>query len=155
MSRIAFHVVGVPKPKGNHRAGMVAGRARLYDATRGLGAWETAVRAAAGNAMAGAGHIDLLGPAVSINVKLRLPRERVCRTGKARRFRDPQPTARGSDDLDKLVRAVGDAMAGVVYADDAAIVEIHASKRWALDGEPTGAVVTVEEVWRCGPMTTG
>jgi hypothetical protein len=34
-------------------------------------------------------------------------------------------------DLDKLVRAVGDALTGILYRDDAQIVSLNASKRFA------------------------
>lgn len=40
-------------------------------------------------------------------------------------------------DLDKLVRAVFDALTGVVWADDALAVEVTARKLWAgVDGNP-------------------
>jgi Holliday junction resolvase RusA-like endonuclease len=49
-------------------------------------------------------------------------------------------------DLDKLIRSTCDALktAGA-YADDAQIVRISAEKRYAADGRPTGALITLSE----------
>lgn len=46
-------------------------------------------------------------------------------------------------DLDKLVRAVGDALTGITYTDDRQITHITASKRRANPGEDTGARVKI------------
>lgn len=47
-------------------------------------------------------------------------------------------------DLDKLLRAVGDALVhGGLLADDRVIADIAASKRYA-DGQPPGATITIE-----------
>ena len=46
-------------------------------------------------------------------------------------------------DLDKLVRALGDALTGIVFRDDAQIVELQAVKIW---GEHPGVTVTVVPV---------
>jgi Holliday junction resolvase RusA-like endonuclease len=43
-------------------------------------------------------------------------------------------------DLDKLIRAVMDALTGTCYLDDSQVVRIRASKSWRSD--------TVIEVWR-------
>ena len=46
-------------------------------------------------------------------------------------------------DLDKLLRAVGDALTGTVYADDSQVVSIAAAK---LYGEPPRAEIEVEAI---------
>lgn len=46
-------------------------------------------------------------------------------------------------DLDKLVRAAEDSMTGIVYHDDAQVVECHSRKRYADVGETPGIIVTV------------
>ena len=55
--------------------------------------------------------------------------------------KDAQPIV--APDLDKLVRAVGDVLQGVYYANDSQIVAWKASKMYELDGNP-GAIVAVE-----------
>jgi len=44
-------------------------------------------------------------------------------------------------DLDKLERAVKDAMKGIVYVDDGQVDEVHKRKRFAREGEMEGVVV--------------
>jgi hypothetical protein len=48
-------------------------------------------------------------------------------------------------DADKLFRAVGDAMTGIVFPDDAQIVQFWARKRYALLGETSGAIITITD----------
>lgn len=48
-------------------------------------------------------------------------------------------------DLDNLVKAVADALNGVLWVDDAQIVDMVASKRWAKLGEPGQIIV---EAWK-------
>lgn len=47
-------------------------------------------------------------------------------------------------DLDKLVRAIGDALKGVLYRDDGQVVSIDASKRFCLEGEAPGVLIEVQ-----------
>lgn len=53
----------------------------------------------------------------------------------------------GPPDLDKLIRAIGDACKGIVWEDDARIVHIEAKKLW---GEPRAEVL----VWEADPPLT-
>jgi len=49
-------------------------------------------------------------------------------------------------DLDKLLRAVLDALTGVVFGDDSQVVEIHAAKRYTDGEEIPHAVITVNGI---------
>lgn len=55
----------------------------------------------------------------------------------------PTPPATKKPDVDKLQRAIGDAMTGVVYVDDSQIVRWMAEKRIAEPGEQMGARITL------------
>jgi crossover junction endodeoxyribonuclease RusA len=44
-------------------------------------------------------------------------------------------------DLDKLIRAVLDALTGIVFTDDAQVVQVYASKRTAAIGEQPGVEI--------------
>ena len=53
----------------------------------------------------------------------------------------------GKGDIEKLVRAVHDALtAAGVWRDDAQVVRLNAAKVWCQEGERPGAVIGVEEV---------
>ena|SRR5690606_5165447 len=49
-------------------------------------------------------------------------------------------------DADKLCRATGDALTGIVYYDDAQVADLHASKRHAILGERPGVHIIVREL---------
>ena len=51
-------------------------------------------------------------------------------------------------DLDKLVRAVGDALTRIAWRDDSQIVAWHAYKHYATPEHPMGAQITIQEVRR-------
>ena len=58
------------------------------------------------------------------------------------RYRDELPD--GTPDLDKLIRAIGDALTDVVYADDAQIVELSAVKKYVPNRQhPPGVEVSI------------
>ena len=61
------------------------------------------------------------------------------------------PAAIKRPDLDKLVRAVMDAITGVVVADDSQIVHLVATKRIAELDEPTGVMLVAHEVGAVTP----
>jgi crossover junction endodeoxyribonuclease RusA len=47
-------------------------------------------------------------------------------------------------DIDKLCRAVLDAMTGVVFNDDAQVVALSAVRQWCEPGEQPGAIISVD-----------
>ena len=49
-------------------------------------------------------------------------------------------------DISKLVRAVEDAMTGIVYNDDAQIINLNAYRRYANDSEQPCAIITVTAI---------
>jgi len=60
---------------------------------------------------------------------------------KERELREDAPAyVIGKPDLDKLIRAVGDALTGYAYKDDAQVVQVVAHKRW---GEAARTHITV------------
>ena len=131
MGDLSLFVHGTPAPQGSKRH---VGGGRLVESSKNLPAWRAAVtnhfRAAWG------GRPPLDGP-VSVALRIYLPRP-----GRTR-FRD-YPA--GPPDLDKLQRAVGDALtASGVIRDDARIVHWNASKLWHSE-TPPGAHITITEM---------
>lgn len=138
MSAIAFDVIGTPKPQGSKRAFVRGSRAMLVEsAGEPLKDWRTSVAWAA--RAAAQGHdTPLDGPLYArITFRFRRPTS-------APKKRRTWPCTRSSGDLDKLTRAVFDALADAgLIADDARIVGLSALKDYAADGEPTGATISV------------
>lgn len=79
--------------------------------------------------------VEPLDGPVSLTVLFELPRP------KSLRQKDVAHTKR--PDLDKLVRAIGDALTGVVYRDDSQVVDIRASKAY---GAQPGVWVSVSSM---------
>jgi Holliday junction resolvase RusA-like endonuclease len=103
------------------------------------GPWRNAVAAAAYDAMNG--HPPLHGP-LRLEVTFTFPRPKGhYRTGRhAGELRETAPAFCSTrPDLDKLLRALGDAITGIVVVDDAQVVVVDATKVY---GSP-GALITV------------
>lgn len=130
---IAFEVEGRPVPQGS----MVAsynrkqGVAHVHHvAGEALAQWRASVRLAAREAGA------VQSPsAIAIMVWFGMPRPKAHMRWsggklipKMQHYYD-EPIV--SPDLDKLVRAILDALTGVCYADDAQVIQIYASKHYA------------------------
>ncbi len=58
----------------------------------------------------------------------------------------PQYCTARIGDLDKLVRALCDALQGLCYLDDAQIIEINANRRYASIDERPSAIVTIQSL---------
>lgn len=125
MDEIVFYAEGVPAPQGSKTH---VGGGRLIESSRQVGPWRDTVRRAAIEAMAGRPPIE--GPVYLVQV-FALPRPKShYGTGRnARRVKRGAPALPSTrPDLDKLVRAVGDALTGVCYRDDAQVVNLCAAK---------------------------
>ena len=144
---LVLDVDGVPVPQGSKRAfrHSKTGRVVMVDDNPALAAWRylLAVRAATGW-----GRPPLAGP-VAADLRFYLPRPRG-HYGTGRNMGALLPSAPAlpgvKPDLDKLCRAVFDALtvAGV-WAEDSRAVDLTAKKRYA-DGRPPGVLVTLDEV---------
>lgn len=134
-SELVFTVYGVAQPQGSAKAFMPKG-ARFPVVTSDnpqLKGWRQLVAHAASHALHGAGMLAD-GPV------------RICAA-----FYLPRPKALGGKpkahltrpDVDKLARAIGDALTGVVWRDDAQVVQLKVTKQYAGVGESPRAVIAV------------
>lgn len=145
-ARIAFDVAGLPVPQGNLRAGLIAGKARVIHSGPKFGplhAWREAIATEAR-----AAHVrdELLTEAVGVNLTFRMPRPQSHYTprGPLRPSAPVFPAGRVGD-IDKLARAVLDAVTGVLIADDAQVVELVARKVYVDRWVQPGVAVEVSE----------
>lgn len=140
IKRVRFEVEGLPVAEGSMRGFVVGSRAVItHDRRPHLLLWREAVREAA--RLQGGGLMPN-GP-VSVWLSFRLPRPKshflpVNRSRPRPVLRPDAPLYPSTKpDLDKLTRAVFDAMTGVVFDDDAQVALMSVGKKY---GDPGVAV---------------
>ena len=139
--KIDFTVHGVPQPQGSAKAFIPKGwsSAVITSDNKTLKPWRQDVAALAGEAMqlANSGGHPSDGPVIVTCVFW---------------FAKPRSTPRRvthkitKPDVDKLVRGILDALTGIVFRDDAQVVECHAYKAFA---DAPGARIIVEDAVGC------
>jgi hypothetical protein len=152
MTRLMFEVIGHPEPAGSKRAvplhrggGGWAGGGRVIDANPKAAPWKREVAVAAVDAMRIAyGPEPELFPGprgLAVVFTVLRPKGHFGTGRNAGRLKEsapPYPIVK--PDATKLLRGVEDALTGVVWRDDAQVVEQRVSKRY---GEPESAAVTI------------
>jgi crossover junction endodeoxyribonuclease RusA len=122
-------VPGVPAPQGSTRAFVVNGRARITADNTHTKPWRQQVSTFLA-AHIGPAIVYPTGP-VAVRADFVMPR-------RATEPKRATPAHVRKPDSDKLGRAVGDSMTGLIFADDAQVVEWHITKRTAQPGEQPG-----------------
>jgi len=134
---IEIVVDGPPIAQGSKR--IVQGLAIEANHAR-LRPWRAAVAAAAAEAMQG---VEPLQTPVVLEIDFYFARPKAHYRADGQTLRDNAPTRKASTpDLDKLVRAFCDGLTGIVFRDDAQIVELHAAKTYG----PARAVAWIRGV---------
>lgn len=150
MSKISFTVIGIPQPRGSKRAmpNRAGGRPLMVDTNAKSAPWMATVAAAASEAMEGKSLLD--GP-LMLDVQFGFPRPKShYRTGKNASLLRPDAPLHHfkKPDCDKLLRAIGDAMTGVVYRDDAQLSVVIAGKYYRDSGGRVDITVTPDPAIR-------
>ena len=146
----SFLVRGLPAPQGSKRAivNRFSGRAALIESSARVKPWRADIREAATTEMRGGAPSS--GP-LSVSIAFVFPRPK-SHFGSGRNASIQKESApkhhTGKPDLDKLARAALDAMTGIVYLDDAQIVQLHLSKRYPGPGDgPVAASGGMTVTW--------
>ena len=127
MSTIKFRAYGTPITEGS----MVQNRVRgMRHADKKLLRWRTEVGFACQREMARSG-LSIAGKNVRFRAKLTFI------------FDDSKSFQTGRNDLDKLQRAVFDAVSGVLYPDDSCVFDVQATKEL---GDEPGVVAVFTEI---------
>lgn len=147
---IRFEVIGVPQPGGSksafplrHKDGSPVLRENgsqamsVRDANPKVKDWRVAVVAAARRVHTGA----LLDGPLSLRVLFRFPRPKGHFTSKGALTRSAPPYPAVKPDVLKLTRSLEDALTGILWRDDAQVVDEWMAKVY---GEPAGAIVLIE-----------
>ena len=120
---IIFTVPGIAAPQGSKKAFRTkGGRIALVESSPNVKPYRASVASAA----YAAGAKVLHGP-IFITVVFQFVRPKSHYTAKGA-LRDAAPRHVGKPDIDKLCRAVLDALTGIAYADDSQVVALDASK---------------------------
>jgi Holliday junction resolvase RusA-like endonuclease len=133
----AWDVVGTPVPQGSLRPFMAGGRPQVrYSNREPLAMWRDAVRDGCPITEPDTGPFR-----VSMQFRIARPQGHYGKAGIMPRYEDATPCTR--PDLDKLVRAVLDALTMRVWRDDSQVVEVKASKRYSLS---PGVTIMVDKL---------
>lgn len=124
-----IRVEGTPSGQGSMRAFVVKGRAVLTSTNKKLKPWRKAIADAATLAGWKPGSRAPLAGRVNVSLAFYFPRPK-SHYKKNGYVTEGYLDAFPRSDLDKLVRAVGDALTGVCWVDDSQIVRISAFKSY-------------------------
>ena len=141
---IEFVAVGTPRPGGSKRGFLVPGtkHVSITDASKKVKSWRETVKAAALREYDG----PLLSGALELGLLFFFSRPRA-HYGTGRNFELLKPSAptehTQKPDTTKLVRAVEDALNGVIWIDDRQIVWQVARKQWVDRAKRSGVRVQI------------
>lgn len=128
---LTFFVPGLPSPQGSKNAYRRGQKIVLVESSKKVKPWRDTVSQVARFVCK-----QPIDGAVTVVVHFVMPRTKAMRN-------KPAPPMVQKPDLDKMLRAVNDALTGIAYADDSQIVRLTGSKRRAAPGEQTGAHITI------------
>lgn len=142
---LVFTVLGAAVPAGSKRPVLAGGRLRAVDSSGARGrSWRHDVQTAATDALDGR---PLIAGPIELHLAFRVGRPGG-HLGTGRNAGHVRPSAPSypvvRPDLTKLTRAVEDALTGVIWTDDAAVVTQIVTKRYALPGRPSRVEVVVQ-----------
>lgn len=136
-TQISFFVSGTPVPQGSMKAFRVKNSDKIVmtHSNSKLAEWrniisDVAIKIAETNDWA----IAERGEAIDVKMLFYFPRP-------ASRKKDRNMTTR--PDLDKLIRAVNDALTGILYEDDSQIVSMTPGKYYIIDNQIPGVYIEV------------
>lgn len=146
---VSFTVYGKAAPAGSKSLGRTkAGAAFVRDSSGDRGKhWRTSVGQVAAAAMQG--HAPLDGP-LSLEATFYVARPQTHRSKRGGLVQSAPPFPVTRPDLTKLLRAIEDAMTGIVWRDDAQVIEQTARKVYDDADKGVRVVITVAAVTRKG-----
>ena len=130
---LTFTVFGEAAPQGSKRH---VGGGRMIESSKRLTPWRDHVRATAQVWLLQHRDFVPFDGAIELQAVFLLPRPKTLPKRVVHATKKP--------DLDKLLRAIGDALTGTLYTDDSRIVRIVVEKRYAVD-QPPQVEITLRE----------
>ena len=156
LQRISFFVPGIARTQGSHKAfpyrkkSGKTGVVVVHDAGKELATWRESVSWHARRHT-----VEMFDPSVALQLcclfALRRPLSHFTRSGTLSSKGRECQTPIFKPDLDKLVRAIADALSGIVYHDDSRIVAMYCRKSWS--NEPGVDIVVSDASESIVPLT--
>ena len=142
-SSLTFTVLGKPAPQGSKRH---VGRGVMVESSKRCKPWRQDVRHTALDLRPDDWYANM-DAAITLSVVFIFarPKSHFRANGQLKPSAPAHCTGRIGD-VSKLVRAVEDAMTGIIYNDDAQIISLIAHRRFANDREQPCAIITVSAV---------
>lgn len=136
-----LYVDGKPIPQGSMKS---IGRGRMIHSNAGLKPWRKKIAAMAMAKIAEREEpwAQDLYYRVTVDFWLARPKKHYLLSGK--KSKDWEPVPGKQPDLDKLCRAIGDALQGIVWANDSQIVGMNTGKMYAGVGVLPGCTLTID-----------
>jgi len=135
---ITFAVHGLPAPQGSKRH---LGKGVMVESSQNVKPWRQDVKFTA-LAAKPSGWDTTPAMALSVVFKFQRPTSHLGKNG----LRPSAPqhcTSARNGDIEKLVRSTNDALTGVLFDDDRQVVTLNAIKRYCIEGEQPGAIITL------------
>jgi crossover junction endodeoxyribonuclease RusA len=135
---ITFVVCGLPAPQGSKRH---IGKGVMVESSKNVKPWRQDVKYAA-LAAKPTGWDTTPAMALSVVFKFQRPASHLGKNG----LRPSAPqhcTSARNGDIEKLARSTNDALTGVLFDDDRQVVTLNATKRYCVEGEQPGAIITL------------
>lgn len=143
MNQVHFVVYARPEPQGSARAFIVNGRASVTSANKNLKPYRQELSQTAKAALSEAGiEQPMAGKHVPVSLVLDFYYHKPPSVPKKRTHIAVKP------DLDKIVRSTVDALTGIIYLDDAQVVELSVRKHYGLEekAEISATIIEAERI---------
>ena len=134
----SFTVYGRPAPQGSKT---YMGRGKMVESCKRVKPWRKDIKITAKGLRPTLWHATI-GVQLEVEFLFKRPKHHFRTNGKLKPKAPFHCTTRVGD-IDKLSRAVADALTGVIYEDDSQIISLNTTKRYARSNEREGAKMTL------------
>jgi len=138
MNYIKIIIPGIPASKGSLFKGKYG---QIYPADKKLKSWVNAISWQAREQAPG----EPSQAAIDLTITFNLPQ--------ASNNKKTYPTIK--PDLDKLARAVLDALTGIIYYDDSQVIRLECNKAWAATDDTPGCEIEIREATKWANILDG
>lgn len=140
-----FFAPGKPAPQGSKKVHRyIKGRAILGESSAAVDPWRKVIAGCARRLQPEQWHAKL-PVSLTLTFVFARPKAHFRANGKLKGSA-PQHCVTRIGDLDKLCRAVCDALTGIAYDDDSQVFSLHAVRRYAVGSESHGAHITITTI---------